>query len=570
MCGSNRCGWDRWCGACPQAPSGIGRRTTTNVLGGSSIRQPQALGGKRRTTTILALLAFAFLTGCARQAEAPEGILRLSQRNEPSVLDPALATLPDEFFVLRALLEGLVAPNPNGGEPLPAAATRWTVSSDGRTYTFFLRPDGRWSNGDPVTAHDFVRSYRRALTPATAAPKAHLFFLVDGAEAFYRGELNDFAQTGFAVIDDLTLSIRLLRPSPHFLAHVASGPWLPVNPRIVDAHGDAWTKPAHFVGNGPFKLVEWRPQQRIVVTRRADHPEARRVHVAAIHFLTMDNGDAEERAFRAGQLDVTMAVPSAKLDGYSTASPTVLTRAPLHETRYLTFNTQRGPLADARVRRALSLSIDRQALVDRVVRGGQRPATSQVPPGLGGYTPPATGPISDPVAARRLLSDAGFPGGAGFPTLELTTWTNVPVLETIQAMWKEELGIDVRLGLREARVHLANLASGDYDVAFITEIPDVADAAEVLENLRTGALANYPRWSSPRYDATLDAAARAPTPAERLRLLAEAEALLLNEAAVAPLYFNTRNFLVYPRVKGWREDALWNRFYLDVRLSDVR
>lgn len=561
-------GWSKGSGACPQARQGNLRPSTRR----SPWRRWVALapGNGRRSIAILTLLALVLLPACARQDAAPEGILRLSQRNEPSTLDPSLATLPDEFFVLRAVLEGLVTPDPHGGEPLPAAATRWSVSSDKRTYTFSLRPAGRWSNGERVTAHDFVASYQRILTPSTAAPKPNLFFLVDGAEAFYRGELTDFAQTGFVALDDLTLAIRLLRPSPHFLSYVASGPWLPVNPRVVNDHGDAWTRPANFVGNGPFQLVEWRPQQRIVVTRRDDHPDAGRVHVAAIHFLTMDNGDAEERAFRAGQLDVTMAVPSSKLDAYASVEPSMLTRAPLHETRYLTFNTRRGPLADVRVRRALSLSIDRRALVERVVLGGQRPATSHVPPGLGGYVPPARESQHNPAEARRLLAEAGYSGGEGFPALELTTWTAVPVLETIQAMWKEELGINVRLGLREARVHLASLASGDYDVAFITSIPDVADAADVLENLRTGSTENYPQWSSPKYDATLNAAAQAPTAPGRLRLLKAAELLLLDEATVAPLYYNTRNFLVNPRVQGWREDALWNRFYLDVRLRAVR
>ncbi len=563
MSGSNRCSR-----ACPQARPGNLR--PNHVPSRRRNLFAHAPGDGRGCIAILALLVLCLLPACTRQSEAPDGILRLSQRNEPAVLDPALATLPDEFFILRGLLDGLVSPNPDGGAPLPAAAERWTVSPDGRTYTFHLRPEGRWSNGEPVTAHDFVASYRRALTPATASPKANLFFLVDGAESFYRGELDDFARTGFSAPDDRTLVVRLARPAPHFLAYVASGAWLPVNPRVVERHSAHWTRPVNFVGNGPFTLAEWRPNERIVLARRADHPQARRVHVAALHFLAMDNGDAEERAFRAGQVDITMAVPSSKLATHAAAQPPVLVRAPLHETRYLSFNTRRGPLADGRVRRALSLAIDRTALVDRVVLGGQRPAGGFVPSGLGGYVSPAASPDFDPAEARRLLAEAGFPGGEGLPVFELSTWTNVAVLETIQSMWKQHLGIDVRLALREARVHLANLATGGYDLAFITAIPDVADAADLLENLRTGAPANYPGWSLPAFDAALEAAATAETAPARLHALAEAERLLLAGTPLAPLYFSTRNFLVSPRVQGWREDALWNRFYLDVKLGAPR
>ncbi len=549
-------GWNRCSGACPQAPRSDAGRIFQK--------------GPRSLIARITLLLLTFLPGCARQSDAPEGILRLSQRNEPSVLDPALATLPDEFFILRGLLEGLVTPDPEGGEPLSAAAQRWSVSPDGRTYTFHLRPDGRWSNGERVTASDFIASYRRVLTPSTAAPKANLFFLVEGAEAFYRGTLTDFAQTGFSASDDHTLVIRLARPAPAFLAYVASGPWLPVNPRVVERHGVNWTRPANFVGNGPFALVEWRPQQRIVLARRPDHPDSDRVHVAALHFVAMDNGDTEERAFRAGQIDVTMSVPASKLATYAEAKPSVLVRSPLHETRYLAFNTQRGPLADRRVRRALSLAIDRQALVSRVVLGGQRPAATYIPSGIGGYVAPAAPTSHDPAAARRLLAEAGFPGGTGFPTLEFTTWTNIAALETIQAMWKQELGIEVRLALREARVHLANLSSGNYDIAFATAIPDVADAAEVLDAFRAGAPANYPQWRSPAFAAALETAAGAPTATARLNALGEAERLLLADAPVAPLYFSTRNYLVSPRVQGWREDTLWNRFYLDVRVAPPR
>ncbi|GAB1488159.1 peptide ABC transporter substrate-binding protein [Opitutaceae bacterium] len=525
---------------------------------------------QRRRTWLgtIALGALALLApGCSREAPSTaSSVLRLSQRNEPATLDPAQATLPDEFFILRAVLEGLVAPNPAGGEPQPAAAERWTVSPDGLTYTFHLRADGRWSDGTPVVAADFVESYQRVLTPATAAAKADLFFHVAGAEDFYRGRITDFTQTGFSAPDTRTLVIRLRRPAPEFLAYVASGPWLPVNTRAVETHGRTWTQPGKFVGNGPFTLATWDANQRITVNRRTDYWNADHIKVSAIHFIALDSGDAEERAFRSGQVDITMSVPPHRIATYAAETPTRLRATPLNETRFLAFNTERGPLADPRVRRSLSLAVDRDAIVRSVLQGSQVPTSSYVSPSLGGYaaTPLTTGSLDE---ARSLLAAAGFPGGAGFPRLVVSTWTNPQVIEAIQQMWRRELGIQVDLLQREARVHMAALRSGDYDIGFITSIPDVADPAKVLEEFLTGQPGNYPRWSSTEFDAALASARTAPNAATRLERLAAAEQILLKAQPVAPLYFNVKNFLISPAVKGWQEDGLWTRFYHDVSVE---
>ncbi len=512
------------------------------------------------------------LTGCAPKSPdssaasaAAPSTLRLSQRNEPGDLDPATAAIVDDFFIIRALSEGLVTPAPDGGTPLPAAATHWDVSADGLTYTFHLRPDARWSNGEPVTAQDFVDSYRRVLTPANGAPKASLFFLVRGAEDFYHGRLSDFAAVGFRAADAHTLVVTLAQPAPQFLAYVASGPWIPVNPRVVTRLGRDWTKPGNFVGNGPFTLTAWSPHQHIVVRRRAEYWDAAAVRVDTIRFLAFDNGDAEERAFRAGQLDATMDVPLAKLAGYAAETPSRLRLVPLHETRFLAFNTQRAPLNDPRVRRALALAVDRAAIVEHVLQGGPAIARHFVSDGLGGFT--STAPLTEDVAeARRLLTEAGFTDGRGFPTLELTGWSQTPVLEALQAMWKKSLGIETRIAIREAKVHVASLQRGDYDLGFMTAIPDVADPADLLKDLTTGAPANYAHWRDPSYDALLAEAARTTDPAARLALLARAEARLTNECPVAPLYFNRKKLLLRPEVLGWQDDALWTRFYKNVSL----
>ena len=519
-------------------------------------------------TTVLGL-SLLLWSGCAPRPAPPSGpVLRVSQRNEPATLDPQLAALPDEFLVLRSLLEGLLSPSPDGGAPLPAVAERWESSSDRLTWTFHLRHDARWSNGDAVTSRDFVYTIRRALEPAIGAPKARLFYVLRNARAFHLGRLKDPAELGAAAPDIHTVVLTLERPTPQLPALVASGPWLPVHAATVTKLGGTresrWALPGNFVGNGPFILSTWEPNREIRVQRNPAYRDLTHVPLAGVRFLAYDNGDTEERAFRAGQVDVTMSVPASKLPGYH--APMLHTQ-PLAETRYLSLNCTRPPLDDPRVRRALALVLDRAALVGQVLRGGQQPAFGLVPPGIGGYI---ASPLfaTDPAEARRLLAAAGFPEGKGFPQLELSTWTNVVVLEAIQQMWRRELGIESNIVQHEAKVHLAALAAGDYVVALVPAIPDYDDPAALLANFSADAPLNYPHWHSAAYEKLLGEADLAAEPARRLALLHEAEKILLAEMPVVPIYFNTRTFLVAPRVQGWREDRLWNRFYTDVTLHE--
>jgi len=538
---------------------------------------PQLTDTRRFRAVLPLLLGLAglLLPACSRP-EPPAGsaqILRLSQRNEPATLDPQLATLPDEFFIIRALSEGLVSPDPAGGPPRPAAAESWSVSADGLTWTFRLRPGARWSNGQPVTADDFVFSARRILTPAFAAPKAQMFFAVRHAAAFHRGTVTDFTAVGFAAPDPHTLVITLAHPDPDFLALAASGPWIPVHRAAVapltgpNPRDGAWTRPHRFVGNGPFVLTAWRPHQHLEVRRNSAYHAVATVRLDGLRFLAFDNGEAEERAFRTGQVQVTMAVPASKLPAYRTAQPPVLRSVPLHETRYLALNVTRPPLDRPDVRRALSLALDRSALT-ALLGGGQRPALSFIPPGLGGYTP-ASALTEDATAARRLLATAGFPEGRGFPALEFSAWGVTPaLLEAIQQQWKQVLGIDVAIVQREARTHLAALAAGDFAIGFITAIPDYDSAADLLADLQPDGAGNYPQWRHPGYDRLVTAALATADPAARLAGFHAAEALLLHELPVVPLYFNAQNFLVAPAVQGWQADALWTRFYSHVSLHE--
>jgi oligopeptide transport system substrate-binding protein len=495
--------------------------------------------GYRYFLCFLCLFA-ASNSGCSKRetpAAPAEKILRISQRNEPATLDPQLATLPDEFFIIRALGEGLLTPDPDGGAPLPGVAEKWEVSPDGLTYTFPLRANARWSNGDPVASKDFAAMIQRVLGPGSIAPKAQLFAAVREV----------------ATPDARTLVITLKQPTADFPAIVASGPWIPP----PTAAGG---------GNGPFILVEWKPNQHIAVRKNPHYWDAANVKLDGIRFLAFDSSDTEERAFRAGQVDVTMAVPFSKLTSYRNEQPALIRNVPLSETRYLALNVTRPPLNDPRVRRALALAIDRTALVGKVILSGQ-PALNFVPPGLGGYEP---GPAirEDVNEARRLLAEAGFPEGRGFPKLELATWpVSSAQLEAIQQMWRRELGVEVAIAQREARTHLASLASGDYALAFMTAIPDYDGASDLFTQFTTRHPLNYPHWQSAEFDRLVADAGRLADPAARNAAYQQAEALLLAEMPVIPLYFNAQNFLASPRVKHWRSDRLWTRFYRGVSLE---
>jgi oligopeptide transport system substrate-binding protein len=295
--------------------------------------------------------------------------------------------------------------------------------------------------------------------------------------------------------------------------------------------------------------------------------------LSEIHFVRIDSADGEDRAYRAGQVDATMAVPVSKVDAYAQERPGELHRTAMIETRYFSFNTKRRPLDDERVRRALALAIDRQKIVERVVKGGQQPATRFVPPALrivaGNASALAGEHRYDPDTARRLLAEAGV-DAKKFPKLEITAWSSSqsPVLEAAQQMWRQELGLDFAIAIREARVHWNALKVGDYDIAFVTAVPDVADIAQLLGDFVSDASENYPQWRDRTFDEAFTHASLATDVTTGAAGFLAAEQRLLESAPLTPAYFNTKVWLMSPRVRGWQEDGLWTRCYQNVSLDE--
>ena len=526
-------------------------------------------------------LFVAIQCGCTKRETAVqsgnrEQVLHRGIGSEVGDLDPQLAANIAEGDIASALFEGLVAEDPVDLHPVPGVAESWETSPDRLTYLFHLRAGARWSNGTPVTAQDFVASWRRILTPSLGASNADLLHLIQGAEAFHKGLTKDFAQVGVTAVDTRTLRVRLEHPAPYFLSLLTNAAWLPVPVSIIAASGPAdergnhWARAGSLVGNGPFTLKAWEPNQRIIVEKSWTYWDAANVRLAAIHFYPIESGDAEERAFRAGQLHVTYVLPFGKVDAYRRDAPQFLRTDPYLNTYFFRLNLRRPPFGDDRVRRALAQAVDRTAIVDKILHGGQLVATAITPPGLPGYTPPAGLP-ADFDAARHLLAEAGFPGGKGLPPIELlynTSDNHHTIAEAVQEMWRRELGLEVRLVSQEFKGVLNERRTGNYQILLSDWVGDYLDASTFLDLWRSDSGNNHTGWSNPAYDSLVFAAARATDPADRANQLQQAEALMLAAAPIIPLYYNTHVFLLQPSVKGWYPTLFDHHPYKHVWLEE--
>jgi len=542
---------------------------------------PARLPLLRCAAAALALLTFA-AAGCRPRQTAVETArasqtLLIGNGAEPGDLDPHLATAYTEFNIILGLGEGLTSIDEASGKPVPGATSSWDVSTDGLRYTFHLRPEAKWSNGEPVVAADFLFSYERILRPLLASEYAYMLFPVRGAENFNAGKTADFASVGFSAPDHHTLVVELAAPTPYFLGLVAHQAWFPVHPPTVlkfgkiDQRGTAWTRPENHVGNGAFRLAAWVPNDRVEVVRNPHHWSDPKAGLQRVIFHPTDNLPADESAYRAGQRHVTYDVLPERMDTYRAQNPSPLRVDPFLETFYLRFNTTRKPLDDARVRRALALAIDREALAGSVLHASRLPAYHYVPPGTsaGAYRSEARQP-HDPAAARALLAQAGFPEGKGFPRLEVlmnTDVVNTRILEAVQSMWKRELGVDVALVSQDFRVYLDSMKGLRYDIARARWVGDYDDPNTYLDMFLTGGGNNQTGWSSSTYDKLIAEAAAAREPAARFALFQQAEKLLLDEAPIAPVLFGTRVQLVRPEVQNWHGNLLGVRRYQTLSLA---
>ena len=534
-----------------------------------------------RLTLLSLLIALLALAGCARdgsnspRAKATrEGILRLANGGEPPSLDPHLNTAVNGAIVISSLIEGLIAYHPsNDNLPEPGVAVSWT-QTDQRIWDFQLREDARWSNGDPVTAHDFVYAYQRILTPELGAPYAELLFILKNAKAFNQGELKSFFQVGVEAVNDHHLRIELEGSTPYFLNLLKHHAWHPVHPPTIEAAGgmakpdSTWTRD-NYVGNGPFMLQEWTLNQIIAVRKNPFYWDADAVRLNGIDFLAIDDLDTDDRAFNSGGHHYVNTVPANLVPVYQKEHDPYLRMEPWIATYFYRINVTDPRLADKRLRQALSLAINRRAIVKRVLKGGQEPALSITPPGLAGYQPPLTEPFN-PNLARQRLAEAGYADGKDLGPITLffnTSDQHKAIAEAVAEMWKNILGLDIRLKNEDWKSYLESIKQLDYQIGRAAWIGDYAYPDTFLSMFRTGEGNNNTGWSSLAYDESINQSYLEPDPEKRLQRLHDAEAVLMDELPVIPIYHYTRIYRIHTDVKNWHPKLLDNRNFKYIYLE---
>ena len=508
-----------------------------------------------------------------------EKILHFGLGSEPQYLDPHLANSVSAHNVIIALIEGLVSEDPKTLKPVPGVAEKWDISEDGLVYTFHLRKNAKWSNGDTVTAHDFVYSYKRILNPELASQYASMLHGLKNAREYHEEGLSwEEAKVGAIAIDDYTLQLTLENPTPYFLELLNHYSWFPAHPPTIEKfgafgkQGTAWTRPGNYVGNGPFTLSDHKVNSVIEVKKNPLYWDAQTVSLEGIRFYPIESADTEERAFHSGFLHLTQTVSPDRIDFLKENHPDLIHFESYLGTYFYRFNVEEPPFDDVRVRLAFNLATDRQAIVEKVTKGGQLPARCFTPPGTGGFSPESRFRF-DPQKAKSLIQEYLTEKGLeSLPKIELkynTSEGHKKVAEALQGMWKNHLGAEIQLLNMEWKVFLSTIAKRDFSLARAGWIGDYVDANTFLHMWRTGDGHNNTGWSSTRYDELLELAAQESDTLKRFSYFEECEKLIAENAPILPIYFYVHVTLRSPTVKGWHPTLLDHHPYKYVRLENL-
>ncbi|MEZ5860687.1 MAG: peptide ABC transporter substrate-binding protein [Geminicoccaceae bacterium] len=509
------------------------------------------------------LLALALLSGTSTLASA-DVVLRLGNDTDPATLDQHKTSTVAESRLLRDLYEGLVAEDA-AGKIIPGSALSWEISDDGLTYTFHMREDARWSNGDPVTADDFLFTFRRIMNPATAAGYASVLFPILNAEAVAKGE-RQAGDLGVAAPDPQTLVITLNAPTPYFLQLLTHQTGLPLHPATVESFGDAFTKPGNLVSNGAFVLESFVPNDKIVMRKNPQFHDAANVQVDEVQWIPFEDRSACLRRFEAGEVHTCSDVPAEQMKYMKENLPEALRIAPYLGTYYLPVKVAKPEFADPRVRQAISMLIDRDFIADEVWQGTMLPAYALVPPGIDNYVenPPeldyAKADLLDREdAAIALLQEAGVDPATLDIQLSYNSSENHRNTMAAISDMLSNVGIESSLNEMEGTGYFNYLREGgDFDIVRAGWIGDYSDPQNFLYLNETGVSFNYSKWSNEAYDSTMRAAAQLTDLDERAKLLADAEEIYLAEVPTIPILYYSSRSLVADSVAGF-EDNLLNR-----------
>jgi oligopeptide transport system substrate-binding protein len=510
----------------------------------------------------LALLTVALVDHpSSPHSRAHTAVLRRGNGAEPESLDPHLARSEAALTILRDLYEGLTDIGPDG-EPLLAAADSYTVSPDGRNYRFHLRSGARWSDGEAVLAEDFAAAWRRLVDPHTGAQYALLLSVIRGAAAITAGQA-PASTLAVHALDHETLAVELERPTPYFLSLLAHPATFPINRTSLGLHGRSFAKPGVMISNGAFVLTRWDFGSHLVAERNHRYWNDAATRLDAVEYYSSSEPSAELRAFRSGELDVTNTIPPAQFSWIKQQMGEQLHVAPQLAVYYLGLNLRKAPFAKSKqLRQALSMVIDREQLVRRVLGTGEVPAYSFVPRDTLNYSPPipefAAWPMARRIArARKLLADAGM---LQFPPVIQISYNSGElhnrIAVAVASMWKEALGISTSLRAEEFKALLQDIDRGDVQVFRGSWLADYDDAYSFLQVLQGGFGINLPHYSSPRYDELLAQAANETDAQRRRGTLQEAERVMIDDQPLIPLYFYVAKHLVNPRIRGWYDNSM--------------
>jgi oligopeptide transport system substrate-binding protein len=486
-----------------------------------------------------ACFVFLFFTGCFRGGKKAD--LIIVNGREPDSLDPALILGQADGRIVQALFEGLTRYNAETSGAEPGLAERWEISEDQRIYTFHIRANAKWSTGEKITAHDFVYSWLRVLNPETGSDYSGNLYYIRGAEDYNNGKTTDPASVGVRAIDDLTLRVELVNPTPFFLELCAYAPQTIVHRATVEKFGDRWLQAESLPTSGAFQLDYWRLNDRVRVRKNTNYWDAAKVQINVVDFLPVSLASTALNLYKTGEADLIWdkdLVPTEILDAITNRLDFHTTK-PLLATYFMRFNTTRKPFDDPRVRKAFGMSIDRKRIVERITRGDETPATYFVPPGLTNYTSPE-GLAFDPQKARQLLAEAGFPNGQGFPRIEYTfrsSRDDEKIAVELKDMWKRELNVDVGLRGVEHKVWLRLQGQLEYDLIRSSWVGDYNDPNTFLDMFMSNNPNNRTGWKSGKYDDLMRRANSLADVKERARLLHDAEKVLIAEdAPIVPIY----------------------------------
>nr|WP_286009697.1 peptide ABC transporter substrate-binding protein [Salinicola sp. S1-1-2] len=488
--------------------------------------------------------------------------LQMGISGDPASLSPARITGGVwEEDVLRDLFEGPIAID-SDGQIIPGAAERWDISDDGLTYTFHLRDDLQWSDGEPLTADDFVYAYRHQVDPATASNYAHRLYPVVNARAINAGD-KPLESLGVASLDEgQTLQITLAEPTVYFLKTLVLPFAYPIPQHLVERYGDDWSNPENIAVNGAFKPVSWTANTELETVKNPAYHDAANVALDGVDYYPLEDKNAGIQRFRAGELDVLRDYPAAQYPRLSENLPDATHRFASLGTYYYVFNLHDdSPVADARVREALSLAIRREVIARQLLKGAVEPASSLVPPGTSGYQAQSQPGLDDDMdsriaRARALMQEAGYTPDN---PLELTLRFNSgdehrQIAVAVAAMW-EPLGVDVELRNTEANIHYADLMEADFQVARAAWISSYDDAQNFLQLLSAEAN-NYGDYHDDEYDALMRQSDAEQDPGQRAELMQQAESLALADYPLTPIYTYSSRNLVNPALEGWHDNAL--------------